>query len=106
MYFNHEDNDDAEKLANKIDKAAQYHADKIISQDIDEVSGFIQVTSEKVLQLVEEIEDDSLAIALTQLLGAVLGGVGKACLELKAENLMLKHDILENMQGGQDPELN
>jgi hypothetical protein len=67
---------------------------------------FINVTSNKLLELVEDIEDDSLAIAMTQMLGAVLGGLGKACLELKAENLMLKHDILEELQGNQDPELN
>lgn len=106
MRLNDDDEAEADRLANKIDEAAQFHADQILKKDHNDVSMFIHVTSNKLLELVEDIEDDSLAIAMTQMLGAVLGGLGKACLELKAENLMLKHDILEELQGEQDPELN
>jgi hypothetical protein len=101
-----DDEAEADRIANKIDEAAQFHSDQILKKDHADVSMFINVTSNKLLELVEDIEDDSLAIAMTQMLGAVLGGLGKACLELKAENLMLKHDILEELQGNQDPELN
>jgi len=114
MRLNNNDDDDdggggeneADYLANKIDQAAQFHAEQIINKDVDDVSMFIQVTSDKMLELIEDVEDDSLAIAITQMLGSVLGGLGKACLELKVENLMLKHDILEGLQGKQDPDLN
>lgn len=106
MRLNDDDEAEADRLANKIDEAAQFHADQILEKDSDDVSMFIHVTSNKLLELIEDIEDDSLAIAMTQMLGAVLGGLGKACLELKAENLMLKHDILEELQGEQDPDLN
>ena len=106
MRLNDDDEAEADRLANKIDEAAQFHANQILEKDADDVSMFIHVTSNKVLELIEDIEDDSLAIAMTQMLGAVLGGLGKACLELKAENLMLKHDILEELQGEQDPDLN
>jgi hypothetical protein len=101
-----DDESEADRLVNKIDEAAQFHADQILKKDHADVSMFINVTSNKLLELVEDIEDDSLAIAMTQMLGAVLGGLGKACLELKSENLMLKHDVLEELQGEQDPELN
>lgn len=107
MYLNNEDRDEqADDIVNKIEEASEFHAEQILKQDYVDVGNFIAITSDKILNMIDDIPNDQLAINLTSLVGAILGGLGKACLELKAENAMLKEDILDELQGDQNPDLN
>lgn len=107
MFYQNEDEDDLrEEIISNIDQASALHTKNILNEDYEKVALFINNCSDRILEMIDEIEDDELAIKLTTFIGAVLGGVGKACLELKSENAMLRHDILTELQGDVDPELN
>jgi hypothetical protein len=107
MFYKNEDEDDIrEEIISNIDEASALHTKNILNEDYDKVAFFLNNCSDRILEMIDEIEDDELAIKLTTFVGAVLGGVGKACLDLKSENAILKHDILTELQGDVDPKLN
>jgi hypothetical protein len=109
MYFDNEKSDESDEIIEfykKLDESVDFHSKNLKSKSHEEVVRFIGVVTNSIIDLLDQIEDDQLAITLTQLVGATLGGMGQAILELREENEMLKHDILYKLQGDIDPELN
>lgn len=106
MKYNLGDDDDKEDQINDLVKALNTHSKNLQEKSYEEVAYWIGEVSRTILDLIDEIEDDHLGSRLTHLVGAVLGGMGQAVLELREENEMLKHDILYKLQGDVDPELN
>jgi hypothetical protein len=109
MYFNNENSGESDELNEfykKLDESVDFHSRNLQSKSHEEVARFIATVTNSIIDLLDQIDDDQLAITLTQLVGATIGGMGQAVLELREENDMLKHDILYKLQGDIDPELN
>jgi hypothetical protein len=58
------------------------------------------------LEKTDGIEDNELALELTQLIAACIGGMGHAIIQLKTENDTLKEDVINQIAPDQNPELN
>lgn len=106
MKYNLGNDYDKEDEINDLINSLKIHSKNLQEKSYEEVAYWIGEVSRTILDLIEEIEDDHLGARLTHLVGAVLGGMGQAVLELREENEMLKHDILYKLQGDVDPELN
>ena len=101
--MNLNNNDD---WADKLEEATNEHAKRILEWDMEEVAMFTQRVTNKVLDQIDKIEDDDIAVELTALLGGVLGGMSKGILDLKLEVLKLRRLIIDKRAGDQEPELN
>ena len=95
-----------DNFADELEKATNEHARRIMEWDMEEVAMFTQRVSNKVLDQIDQIEDDDLAVELTTFLGGVLGGMSKGILDLKLEVLRLRRMIIGKKAGEQDSELN
>ena len=89
-----------------LNKAIKEHSRRLIEYDIERVADFSKRVSDKILNQIDRIEDDDLAIELTTFLGAVIGGYSQAVLELKAEVFKLRGEIIDIRAGEQDFNLN
>ena len=58
------------------------------------------------LNKIDKVEDDTLALELTQLVGTLIGGMGQAIIDLKKENVQLKTDFITDQIKKQNPDLN
>ncbi|MDG1089564.1 MAG: hypothetical protein P8P37_01705 [Candidatus Marinimicrobia bacterium] len=101
MKLNNDDN-----WTDKLEEATNEHAKKIVESDTEEVAMFIQRVTNSILDQIDQIKDDDLAIELTAFLGGVLGGMSKGILDLKLEVLRLRRLIIDKKAGKQDSELN
>ena len=110
MEYNlNEEDDDFEELKSfedMIKAQSLYHADQIINSTLDEVDNFIKGSTSLVLDKIDEVQDERLLIELTQLIGTLMGGMGKAIVELKKTNTQLKTDFITDQIKKQNPDLN
>ena len=94
------------QFSEQLDKATLFHSNKIITEDVEMVSAFIEGATKTMLELLDGIEDNDLALELTQLIAAFMGGMGHAIIELKTENEELKKNVMDYIAPNQNPELN
>lgn len=111
-FLNEDDFDDDEtfnkfqEFSESLEKATMFHSNKIIKEDVEVVSAFIEEMTRLMLEKTDGIEDNDLALELTQLIAACIGGMGHAIIQLKTENEALKQDIIDEIAPDQNPELN
>jgi len=106
MNYNIDGNDQMDRFEEELVKAQIEHAKRMVEYDIQDVAAFSQRISNQVLNKIDKVEDDEVALELTQLLGAVLGGYAKGVLDLKQEILELRKTIIDKESGEQDFTLN
>ncbi len=106
MNYNRDDEDQMDRFEEELIKAQMEHARRIVEYDIEDVAAFSQRISNQVLNKIDKVEDDDVALELTQLLGAVLGGYAKGVLDLKQDVLELRKAIIDKDAGEQDFTLN
>ena len=85
-----------------LNKAIKEHSRRLIEYDIERVANFSKQVSDKILNQIDKIEDDDLAIEMTAFLGSVLGGYAQAVLELKGEVMRLRTQVINRRAGDQD----
>lgn len=96
-----------DKLEEAIHHHGMFHAKQIIEKDLGHVNDFIANSTNLVLSKIDEIEgDNELVLELTKLVGTLMGGMGKAILELKEDNIQLKTDFIIHQIENQNPDLN
>jgi hypothetical protein len=111
-FLNEDDSDDEEtfnkflEFSESLEKATMFHSNKIMSEDVDMVTTFIEGMTKLMLEKTDGIEDNELALELTQLIAACIGGMGHAIIQLKTENDTLKEDVINQIAPDQNPELN
>lgn len=92
--------------SNELEEDIHECANKLVEDDMEEVSMFTQRITNKALNIIDRIEDDDIAIELTAFLGSALGGMSKGVLDLKLEVLELRRIIIGKEAGEQDSKLN
>lgn len=89
-----------------LDELIDKHADYLINEDYNNIANWLTLSTGQILGLIDDLEDKDLSKKLSNLFAVIIGAAGKAVIDLKTENEMLKHDILYELQGDVDPELN
>jgi len=79
---------------------------KILSQDVNQVEFFLRTTTTKILDLIDQVEDDELHEKLLGIGGVLIGAMSRSLLELRKDNDQLRGDILNNCLSGQNPDIN
>lgn len=106
MDFNFDDDDAIEDFEQQIHEHSLYHANQILQSNQDAVNLFINQSTAMLLNKIDKVEDDTLALELTQLVGTLIGGMGQAIIDLKKENIQLKTDFITDQIKKQNPDLN
>ena len=89
-----------------LDQLIEQHTNHLLNKEYEDVAHWLTFSTSQILELIEEIGDEELQKKLSNLIAVVIGSTGKAVIDLKTENAMLLHDILYELQGDVDPELN
>lgn len=79
---------------------------KILSQDVNQVEFFLRTTTTKILDLIDQVEDDELHEKLLGIGGVLIGAMSRSLLELRKDNDQLRGDILNNCLSDQNPDIN
>ncbi len=101
-----DDNDEYNEWDQMIKEQSLLHAKLIIESSEEEVNNFITNSTGLVFDTLDQIEDQKILIELTQLIGTLVGGMGKAIVELKKTNIQLKTDFITDQIKNQNPDLN
>jgi len=101
-----DDEDEYNEWDEMIKEQSLLHAKMIVKSNAEEVNNFITNSTELVFDTLDQIEDEKLLIELTQLVGTLIGGMGKAIIELKKTNTQLKTDFITDQIKNQNPDLN
>lgn len=91
---------------NNLDQLIDTHTNHLLNREYEDVARWLTFSTSQILELIEDIEDEELQKKLSTLIAVIIGSTGKAVIDLKTENAMLLHDILYELQGDVDPELN
>lgn len=94
--------EDIQSLDQLIDK----HANHLLDREYEDIARWLTFSTNQILELIDSIGNEELEKKLSNLIAVVIGATGKAVIDLKTENAMLLHDILYELQGDVDPELN
>tara|TARA_B110000495_G_C22695715_1_gene409841 strand:- start:110 stop:454 length:345 start_codon:yes stop_codon:yes gene_type:complete len=114
MYYKRaEDGDEQEDIENnlnnfadQLEKQTVFHTKKILEEDAESVEQFLNEITRLMLEQVNQVEDDDVALDLTTLITTALGGIGTALLELKEENHLYKSQVIDYIAKKQNPETN
>jgi len=79
---------------------------KILSQDVDQVEFFLRTTTTKILDLIDQVEDDELHEKLLGIGGVLIGAMSRSLLELRKDNDQLRGDVLNDYLSDQNPDIN
>lgn len=82
------------------------NAKKMLSQDAEQVDFFLRTTMTKVLDLIDQVEDDSLHAKLLGIGGVFMGAMSRSLLELRKDNDRLRGDVLNDYLSDQNPDIN
>ena len=98
--------DGIDKDIKNLDQLIDKYTNHLLNKDYEDVAYWLTFSTSQILDLIEQAKDEDLQKKLSNLIAIVVGSLGKAVIDLKTENAMLLHDILYELQGDVDPELN
>lgn len=107
------DDDDGEEFiedlthfTNQLEKHTAFHTKKILEEDVESVESFLNEITRLILEQINQIEDDDIALDLTTLVTTSLGGIGTALIQLKEQNDHYQKKVIDYIAKNQNPESN